>query len=75
MDVLHESFGSHAAVIGRPTSGQTISIVAGQETYARHRSDLEAWWAETSYRIQRLRDNPQCAEEEHRAMFDEGTQD
>ena len=71
MDVLRENFGSHAAIIGRPTSGQTISIVAGQGTYARHRSELEGWWAETSYRIQRLRDNPQCADEEYRAIFDD----
>ena len=71
MSILHEGFGSHAAVIGRPTREQRISIVAGQETYAKRRADLEAWWAETSYQIQRLRDNPQCAEEEHQALHDE----
>ncbi|MGO8722756.1 MAG: phosphoribosylformylglycinamidine synthase [Acidimicrobiales bacterium] len=70
MYILGEAFGTHASVIGRPTSDESISIVVGQETYTKRRADLEAWWAETSYRMQRLRDNPLCAEEEHRAIYD-----
>ena len=35
------------------------------------RSDLESWWAETSYQLQRLRDNPRCAEEEFQGLCDD----
>jgi phosphoribosylformylglycinamidine synthase len=71
MSTLREDFDSHAAVIGRPTKDQTISIVVGRETYTKRRAELELWWAETSYQMQRLRDNPQCAEEEHQALCDD----
>ena len=35
-------------------------------------SDLRRAWSETSYRMRRLRDDPQCAEEELAAMLDVG---
>ncbi|WP_163547171.1 hypothetical protein, partial [Klebsiella pneumoniae] len=34
------------------------------------RSTLRVWWAETTWQMQRLRDNPECADEEHRAKQD-----
>jgi phosphoribosylformylglycinamidine synthase len=71
MSILRGGLVTHATVIGWPTKDQTISIVAGRETYARRRADLEAGWADTSYRVQMLRDNPQCAEEEHESLYDD----
>ena len=68
MDILGEASGVSMQVIGRPTKDETISFVVGEESYTERRADLEAWWAETSYQMQRLRDNPRCAEEEFQAL-------
>ena len=35
-------------------------------------SDLRRAWSDTSYRMRRLRDDPQCADEEIAALLDEG---
>ena len=70
MSVL-SPFGSHAAVVGRPTRDQMISIVTDENTYANKRAELEGWWAETSYKVQRLRDNPASADDEYLAIYDE----
>ena len=40
--------------------------------YAQPRAELQSWWSETSFRLQSLRDNPDCAEQEFRALADEG---
>ncbi|MGS6558016.1 phosphoribosylformylglycinamidine synthase subunit PurQ, partial [Escherichia coli] len=31
------------------------------------RTTLRVWWAETTWQMQRLRDNPECADQEHQA--------
>jgi len=71
MALLSEHFGSHAALIGHPTKDQTISIVVGETTYSKSRAELEGWWAETSYEMQKIRDNPQCATAEFEAICDD----
>ncbi|MGA3353431.1 MAG: phosphoribosylformylglycinamidine synthase [Acidimicrobiales bacterium] len=71
MGLLRGALGAHAAVIGRPTKGQMISIVTAEGPYEAHRAELEGWWAETSYKMQRLRDNPECADDEYLAIYDE----
>src|SRR5262249_40503111 len=61
----------HAQVIGRPIVGEQIRIVQRDHTLlARERSSLRALWSDTTYRIQALRDDPSCAEEEQRARVD-----
>ncbi|MDE0951443.1 MAG: phosphoribosylformylglycinamidine synthase [Halioglobus sp.] len=53
-------------VIGKAVSGDTVNIVDGQETVlSDNRSRLQQLWARTSYEIQALRDNPECAEQEY----------
>ncbi|WP_419656281.1 hypothetical protein [Cedecea neteri] len=32
----------------------------------KSRTTLRMWWAETTWQMQRLRDNPACADEEHK---------
>ncbi len=71
MALLSEHLGGRAAIIGHPTRDQTISIVAGATVYSASRSELEGWWAETSYEMQKIRDNPQCAEAEFAAVGDD----
>ncbi|MGI9327262.1 MAG: phosphoribosylformylglycinamidine synthase [Pseudomonadales bacterium] len=47
-------------------SDERIVISTGDElVLASDRAELQSQWALTSYRLQRLRDNPQCAEQEY----------
>ena len=60
--------------IGRvpPTSRQEISIIYGAEPiYQRSRKELHQYWAATSYHMQKLRDNPTCAEREYENILDD----
>ena len=58
--------------IGTPAAGQRIRIRhAETEIFAADRSRLQSAWSETSYRMQRLRDNPDCAEEEFASIAQE----
>lgn len=51
--------------IGRATKKQDIVIKNGDKAiYRNTRAQLETWWADTSYQIQKLRDNPSSAEQE-----------
>ncbi|VFP86550.1 Phosphoribosylformylglycinamidine synthase [Candidatus Erwinia haradaeae] len=53
-------------LLGKATSGDCFRISRGSSIiYSQSRSTLRAWWAETTWQIQRLRDNPDCADEEH----------
>ncbi len=51
--------------LGSPNIKDTVTISdRGQEIFSAPRADLQADWSETSFRIQSLRDNPQCAQQE-----------
>ncbi|MDT9587199.1 MAG: phosphoribosylformylglycinamidine synthase [Candidatus Arsenophonus melophagi] len=57
--------------IGMAIQGNIIVINSFEkEIYRENRSQLRLWWAETSWQIQRLRDNPECADQEHKAKED-----
>jgi len=43
---------------------------AGSEVYRASRTALRTIWGETSWQMQRLRDNPECADQEHAARQD-----
>ena len=52
--------------IGRAVSGDTISVVDGTlALLSDSRAGLQQLWSRTSYEIQSLRDNPDCALEEY----------
>ncbi|MEQ9722653.1 phosphoribosylformylglycinamidine synthase [Yersinia alsatica] len=58
--------------LGRAVAGDTFDIRSGTEVvYSEKRSTLRLWWAETTWQMQRLRDNPDCADQEHQAKQDE----
>jgi phosphoribosylformylglycinamidine synthase len=58
--------GQHAAVIGRPTAPERVVIRNGADMpLDASRAELQRLWSETSWQMQRLRDNPDCADEEH----------
>ncbi len=54
-----------AQSLGAPTSDEDICINAkGREVFRASRAQLERRWRATSHAMQRLRDNPECADEE-----------
>jgi len=70
LETVLKVFGDRAVVIGKPTKQQTISIKDGDEHYENTRAQLEQWWSDTSYQLQKLRDNPETADEEFAAISD-----
>ena len=57
--------GLTATVVGNATPGNEVVIRSGSEiVYQRTRTALQKMWAETSFHIQSLRDNPACAKQE-----------
>jgi phosphoribosylformylglycinamidine synthase len=69
---VSQTFGDNAYVLGKPTKDQRIIFSNnGKKVYENSRAQLEQWWAETSYRIQKLRDNPACADEEYASIGDD----
>ncbi|MWP62165.1 phosphoribosylformylglycinamidine synthase [Gilliamella sp. Pas-s25] len=69
-----KQFGlSHTVhALGRAKAGQQF-IVRNKSAvvYSESRSMLRTWWAETTWQMQRLRDNPECADQEHQAKQNE----
>ena len=60
-------------VIGHPnTEGQVRVIVNGKPVLAEKRVDLHRAWSSVTHAIQRLRDNPACADQEYDRILDEG---
>ncbi|MGE5153056.1 MAG: phosphoribosylformylglycinamidine synthase [Bdellovibrio bacteriovorus] len=54
----------YSPVIGTLTEGEEIRIVRhDQPVFAAGRAGLQTIWSETSFRMQGLRDNPECAAE------------
>ncbi|WP_159566882.1 phosphoribosylformylglycinamidine synthase [Budvicia diplopodorum] len=59
-DCVHE--------IGRAVVGDNICLRQGKRSvYQQSRQALRIWWAETTWQMQRLRDNPACADSEHQS--------
>jgi len=54
------------------TSAQSLLIThAGKTLFSETRATLQQYWAETSYRLQALRDNPACAKQEFDGIADD----
>jgi phosphoribosylformylglycinamidine synthase len=70
--VERHGLGSHWRELGAPAAGSDVRIRAGGKLlYAASRIDLHRHWSEVSYRMQMLRDNPECAREEYSRLLDE----
>ena len=64
--------GQALRVIGKPRDDQRIVISRqGEEWYGESRAELQKIWAETSYRMQALRDNPDCALAQYQTVIDD----
>jgi len=54
--------------LGTVEQGDRFIITQGDKpVYSESRTTLRTWWAETTWQMQRLRDNPECADQEHEA--------
>jgi len=74
LETLREAgIGKYSHVIGELRDDDRIVFTsARQPVFDERRSDLQQAWAATSYRMQLIRDNPDCAEQEHAALLDSG---
>lgn len=55
-------------LLGKAVQGDRFVITSGDSAvYSESRTTLRTWWAETTWQMQRLRDNPACADQEHEA--------
>jgi phosphoribosylformylglycinamidine synthase len=61
----------HSHVIGHLNGDDELRVIrAGKPVLAEKRIDLQRAWSQTSYLIQRLRDNPDCARQEYDRILD-----
>jgi phosphoribosylformylglycinamidine synthase len=57
--------------IGEPRAGADVQVrIDGRMAYAASRLDLQRRWSEVSFRLQEMRDNPDCAREEYSRLAD-----
>ncbi|MBI4693725.1 MAG: phosphoribosylformylglycinamidine synthase [Gammaproteobacteria bacterium] len=65
------ALGAHVHVVGKPTKAPTLRLMhAGKPVYEEALWTALAAWSETSHRLQRLRDDPDCAAEELATILD-----
>ncbi len=70
---LVEKYGlsKNTYILGKALNGESISIRCGDNLiFCEKRSMLQRLWARTSFEIQSLRDNPECAREEFEKISD-----
>jgi phosphoribosylformylglycinamidine synthase len=73
MGELREAgLSARSQVIGHPnTQGEVRVVLNGKPALAEKRSALHRAWSEVTHEIQRLRDNPLCADQEYERLGDE----
>jgi len=77
VDAVRAAFAQHGLAehvhdIGQPTSDPNVTFSQdGRELFAAPRGKLRALWSETTHAMQRLRDNPACADEEQESRLDQ----
>jgi phosphoribosylformylglycinamidine synthase len=68
--LAHHGLGECAQLIGWPRPELQIGIRVGAVSFEDSWIGLRHSWSETSHRMRRLRDNPECAAEEFAAQLD-----
>ncbi len=60
-----------AQAVGSPNASDEIRFARRAQTvFAERRIDLQRAWSETTWRMQAIRDNPECAREEYDRILD-----
>ena len=73
--LTEHNLADHWHALGSVTSDQTISVsVHGDEIFSTSRVALHRSWSETTYQMQSLRDNPECAQQEYDRLLDTADQ-
>ncbi|PKO53392.1 MAG: phosphoribosylformylglycinamidine synthase, partial [Betaproteobacteria bacterium HGW-Betaproteobacteria-20] len=71
-DAIAAQFNGLAHVIADVVTGSQIEIKQhGKAVFSDTRINLHRMWSETTYQMQRLRDNPVCAQQEYDRILDE----
>ncbi len=76
VDAIHAVFAEHGIEdcctdIGRINNEDTIRFTRNDEVVLENsRTYFRTTWAQTTFKIQSLRDNPECAQQEHDVKFD-----
>ncbi len=69
--LAQHGLGDCSHFLGSVDQGDRFVIKsADKAVYSESRTTLRTWWAETTWQMQRLRDNPECADQEHQAKKD-----
>ena len=64
--------GECVDVIGQPLNNSEVTITFnGEKVFVGQRGELQRQWAETSFQIQRMRDNADCAQQEFDVLLEE----
>jgi len=73
MNVLRSfDLGACSHIIGKVNDRGMIEFTRDAKViYSERRSSLHRLWSETSWRIARLRDNPECVDQEYERLLDE----
>ena len=70
---IFSEFGLDDQVVnlGEPCAGEQITVTFGDEPVVQtSRVELHRIWSDTSFQMQKLRDNPQCAQQEYDSILD-----
>jgi len=72
MDALRAAgLGAASQIIGKPNAKDVVEFWCdAKPAFSRPRAELQKLWSETSWRIARLRDNPECADQEYARATD-----
>ncbi|MEO6118749.1 MAG: phosphoribosylformylglycinamidine synthase, partial [Methylotenera sp.] len=71
-DSITAQFNGLAHVIADVNAGNQIQITQhAKAVFSDSRTNLHRMWSETTYQMQKLRDNPKCAQEEYDSILDE----
>jgi phosphoribosylformylglycinamidine synthase len=63
--------GALSHIVGKPNPRDAIEVWCdARSVFTQPRADLQRIWSETSWRIARLRDNPECADAEYARSAD-----
>lgn len=71
-ETIVKQFNGLAHVVGEVVAGNKVEIKQhGKVVFSDTRVNLHRMWSETTYQMQKLRDNPACAQQEYDRLLDE----